>query len=218
MKRKKCLTSLVLIVSTALSWATAQTPFVAPSAYSATWPSACDKIDWSKNTGVSGTGSQSIVSDKGLNLSATLATTGTGLSIPGYSSSFANFGSWYEVRAVNSSIQPFDQAFVTRVNSTGTNTVTITFPQSVNNVLLAASDLDAVGSSTADYGDWAQFTGRYGGTTYNPDILVGGGTNGMVIKAYKSAPPTTAAFGATMSISQSGLGNSTMKAASAPNS
>ncbi|WP_162865380.1 DUF11 domain-containing protein [Deinococcus wulumuqiensis] len=186
------------------------------------WPSTCDLIDWSKanlssgnNATPLGNGTRTVTSVGGRNISVAL-TSATGASnngIMGYSSSFANYGSWYEVRGVSTSIQPsYTQAFLTRAGgNTQVNTVVLTFPQPVNNLRLGISDIDAVGGSNGSNGDWLKVTASYGSATFNPDLLVGGGLGTVAF----GGVPSVGSPSAAMTQSAPGLGNSTMKSADA---
>ncbi|MFC0618074.1 beta strand repeat-containing protein [Deinococcus budaensis] len=191
-----------------------------PVSNPASYPATCDVIDWSTSGVSSGSNQTSLgnvtrtFNSRG-NRSITVGLTsasGTGNGIMGYSSSFANYGSWYEVRAVSESIQPnIGQSFLTRAGgNTSTNTIVITFPTPVINVRLGLTDLDAVGG-VAGSGDWAGVQASYGGQTFNPDVLVGGG-HALAVQAYTGTP---SGAGAAMTVTVPGLGNSQMKAASA---
>ncbi|WP_177183149.1 beta strand repeat-containing protein [Deinococcus reticulitermitis] len=187
-----------------------------PASNPTSYPATCDVIDWA-TSGVSGTalsGTRTFNSKGGrsINLNLTSATGGTN-GISGYSGTFANYGSWYEVRAISESIQPvINQAFLTRAGGAGNpnNTIVITFPTPVINVRLGITDLDAVGGS-AGSGDWAGVQASYGSQTFNPDVLVGGG-HALAVQAYAGVP---SGAGAAMTVSVPGLGNSQMRAASA---
>lgn len=186
-----------------------------PASNPTSYPATCDVIDWATSgvsgTALSGTRTFNSRGGRGITLNLTSAT-GAGNGVMGYSGAFANYGSWYEVRAVSESIQPvINQAFLTRAGgNTSTNTIVITFPTPVINVRLGITDLDAVGGS-ARSGDWAQVQASYGGQTFNPDVLVGGG-HALAVQAYTGVP---SGAGAAMTVSVPGLGNSQMRAASA---
>ncbi|WP_158679926.1 DUF11 domain-containing protein [Deinococcus sp. NW-56] len=192
-----------------------------PASNPTAYPPTCDVIDWS-TSGVSSGSNQTSLSNatrtfnsrgsRSIDVRLTSAS-GTGNGIMGYSSSFTNYGSWYEVRAVSESIQPnIGQSFLTRAGGTGNsnNIIVITFPTPVVNVRLGLTDLDAVGG-VAGSGDWAGVQAGYGGQTFNPDVLVGGG-HALAVQAYTGAP---SGAGAAMTVTVPGLGNSQMKAASA---
>ncbi|WP_189642693.1 DUF11 domain-containing protein [Deinococcus piscis] len=182
-----------------------------------TYPATCDQIRWA-NTGISGTalsGTRTFNSLGGISLSAQLTSaTGSANGIFGYSTSFANDGSWNEVRAVSSSLATDNSVFLTRAGGgTSRNTVTLTFPYPVINVRFGITDLDAR-SGTATTGDWLQTTAAYGGTTFVPDMLIAGGTS-MPIQAYVGGPTGTAGVPTTLPVP--GRGNSAMGAAAQPN-
>lgn len=192
-----------------------------PTSNPTSYPATCDVIDWSTSGVSSGSNQTSLGNatrtfnsrgNRSINVGLTSAS-GTGNGIMGYSSSFTNYGSWYEVRAVSESIQPnIGQSFLTRAGGTGNsnNIIVITFPTPVINVRLGLTDLDAVGG-VAGSGDWAGVQAGYGGQTFNPDVLVGGG-HALAVQAYTGAP---SGAGAAMTVTVPGLGNSQMKAASA---
>lgn len=194
-----------------------------PTSNPTSYPATCDVIDWS-TSGVSSGGNQTSLGNitrtfnsrgnRRIEVGLTSATGSNGTSnngIMGYSSTFSNYGSWYEVRAVSESIQPnIGQSFLTRAGgNTLTNTIVITFPTPVINVRLGLTDLDAVGSSGTG-GDWAQVQAGYAGQTFNPDLLIGGG-HALAVQAYTGIPSGS---GVAMTVTVPGVGNSQMKAAS----
>ncbi|MDO4245338.1 MAG: DUF11 domain-containing protein [Deinococcus sp.] len=203
-----------------------------PARNVSSFPAACDVVDWSRSgitgTSVGQTGVKNFNSRKGLGLSVNLVpATSTNNGIVGLNTGFTSYGSWYEVRAVSTSLSPnnaataYGGAFVTRAGSDGqTNTVTITFPHPVINVRFGITDLDAVGgASVSDQGDWMRVTAGYGGTTFSPDTLIASG-HALTVRGYStsgSAIPGTAASGSSMTLPVPGRGNSTMGAGSNPN-
>lgn len=203
-----------------------------PARNVSSFPAACDVVDWSRSsitgTAVGQTGTKTFNSRNNLGLSVNLVpATSASNGIVGLNTGFTNYGSWYEVRAVSTSLSPnntataYGGAFVTRAGGDGqTNTVTITFPHPVINVRFGITDLDAVGgASVSDQGDWMRVTAGYGGTTFSPDTLIADG-HGLTVKGYTtsgSTAPGTAASGSSMTLPVPGRGNSTMGAGSNPN-
>ena len=201
-----------------------------PARNQTAFPAVCDVVDWSKS-GITGTavgqsGTKTFNSGKGLGLTVGLIpATSSGNGIVGLNTGFTNYGSWYAVRAVstsmaNGSAPNYGGAFVTRAGGDSqTNTITITFPHPVINVRFGITDLDAVYASNADQGDWIRVTAGYGGSTFNPDTLIAHG-HALVVKGYTTSGtgiPGTAASGASMTVAVPGRGNSSMGAGSTSN-
>lgn len=202
-----------------------------PRANPSTFPAVCDVVDWAKSgivgTAVGQTGTKTFSSRNNLGLSVNLVpATSARNGIVGLNTGFTSYGSWYEVRAVSTSLSPnntataYGGAFVTRAGGDSqTNTITITFPHPVINVRFGITDLDAVGGvSNTDQGDWLRVTAGYGGTTFGPDTLIAGG-HALTVRGYNtsSTAPGTAESGSSMTLAVPGRGNSTMGAGSNPN-
>ena len=197
-----------------------------PPANSTPSPAVCDVTDGGTSGitgwGVGQTGAKIFNSKGGLSLTTVLSpATGSGNGIQGWNAGFSTYGSWYEVRAVSTSLtrtntaSSYGGAFVTRGGggtNSSVNTITITFPHPVINVRFGITDLDAVGGGDVNKGDWLRATATYNGTTFNPDTLIAGG-HALEVRAYTTTgtnSPGTAAAGADMTVSVPGRGNSTM--------
>ncbi|WP_414657778.1 DUF11 domain-containing protein [Deinococcus sp. VB343] len=130
-----------------------------PARNVSSFPAACDVVDWSRSgitgTAVGQTGPKTFNSRNNLGLSVNLVpATSARNGIVGLNTGFTSYGSWYEVRAVSTSLSPnntataYGGAFVTRAGGDSqTNTITITFPHPVINVRFGITDLDAVGGA-----------------------------------------------------------------------
>lgn len=191
------------------------TVVAAPSVNNTTWDS-CDKVSWATNTSAvtvtaGATTNPTLISVAKLPVAATV-TSASGSNSGFKGSDSTNEGnplSWDEIRAVSSSIRG---ALAIRGGS-GNNTLTLRFPEPVINVRLGISDLDAIGSNNLS-GDWVYTTASYGNVTFNPDVLVGGGT-GLPVQMYtQSAPGAPSGAGTQPTLNTPGLGNSNLKAAS----